>query len=323
MPFDRRTPTLPLALVVCVLVAAGAAAASQDPAAGEASLELERSARRLIQQGLRNEGFDPGATDGLFGPRTRAAVRDWQQSRGASPTGFLNAAEAQLLRTAERDPAAARRAEAERQRAGRWPPGHLFRDCETCPEMMVLPGSALALGRYEVTLREYRAFASATGTPVPGGCYARASDFRRDYSWRNPPFPQTDRHPVTCVNWDDAQTYVSWLSRTTDAAYRLPTNEELSRAAEGSRPACSSVAADRRGTCPVGNYGTNGLGLSDLLGNVAEWASHCRGDDCRRRTVHGGNWLSHLDSHFLHSPTDVPADRRSAQVGFRVARTLE
>ena len=58
-------------------------------------LDLDRSTRRLIQQGLRNQGFDPGTPDGLFGPRTRAAIRDWQQSRGAWPTGYLNGAEAE------------------------------------------------------------------------------------------------------------------------------------------------------------------------------------------------------------------------------------
>ena len=109
----RRTVALPLAFVVCVLAVAGVAAtpgvavweslgsaALQDSSAIEASLALDRSTRRLIQQGLRNEGFDPGTPDGLFGPRTRAAIRDWQQSRGAPPTGYLNGAEAELLRTA-------------------------------------------------------------------------------------------------------------------------------------------------------------------------------------------------------------------------------
>ena len=109
----RRTVTLPLAFVVCVLVVAGvaatpgvavgeslAAAAPQDASGVEASLALDRSTRRLIQQGLRNEGFDPGTPDGLFGPRTRAAIREWQQSRGASPTGYVNGAEAELLRAA-------------------------------------------------------------------------------------------------------------------------------------------------------------------------------------------------------------------------------
>ena len=77
----------------------------QDSSAIEASLALDRSTRRLIQQGLRNEGFDPGTPDGLFGPRTRAAICDWQQSRGAPPTGYLNGAEAELLRTAAPPPA--------------------------------------------------------------------------------------------------------------------------------------------------------------------------------------------------------------------------
>ncbi|MCY4511689.1 MAG: peptidoglycan-binding domain-containing protein, partial [Acidobacteria bacterium] len=104
--------TLPPTAVVCLLVVASMAAtpgvavgeslaapAAQDSSADEASLALDRSTRRLIQQGLRNEGFDPGTPDGRFGLRTRASIRDWQQSRGASPTGDLNRAEAELLRT--------------------------------------------------------------------------------------------------------------------------------------------------------------------------------------------------------------------------------
>ena len=75
-----------------------ASAVAQDPAVGEAALGLDRPARRLIQQGLRQEGFDPGAPDGLFGPRTRAAIRAWQASRGAPPTGYLTGSEAELLR---------------------------------------------------------------------------------------------------------------------------------------------------------------------------------------------------------------------------------
>ena len=41
--------------------------------------------------------------------------------------------------------------------------GEVFRDCAECPAMVVLPGGGLALGRYEVTVGEYRAFASPTG----------------------------------------------------------------------------------------------------------------------------------------------------------------
>ena len=90
-PFLMRPPS--------PAVTATAIAAAQDPAVIEASLDLDRSTRRLIQQGLRNEGFDAGTPDGLFGPRTRGAIRDWQQSRGAPSTGYLSGTEAQLLRT--------------------------------------------------------------------------------------------------------------------------------------------------------------------------------------------------------------------------------
>ena len=77
-----------------------AATAAQDPLAVEAAVGLDRPARRLIQQGLRNEGFDAGAPDGLFGPRTRGAIRRWQEARGMPVTGYLDGTQAQLLRAA-------------------------------------------------------------------------------------------------------------------------------------------------------------------------------------------------------------------------------
>ena len=70
---------------------------TQDPSAIEASLALDRPMRRLIQQALRDEGFDPGAR---FGPRTRAGIRPWQEARGEEPTGYLTAAEVAALRGA-------------------------------------------------------------------------------------------------------------------------------------------------------------------------------------------------------------------------------
>ena len=75
-------------------------AAAQSAEEVEAALGLDRPTRRLIQQGLRNEGFDPGAPDGLFGPRTRAAIRRWQDARGARPIGYLDGPQAELLRLA-------------------------------------------------------------------------------------------------------------------------------------------------------------------------------------------------------------------------------
>ena len=64
----------------------------------EEGLGLDRAARRQIQQGLQAGGFDPGGMDGLFGPRTRAAIRGWQSVRGARPTGYLDGPQVEALR---------------------------------------------------------------------------------------------------------------------------------------------------------------------------------------------------------------------------------
>ena len=64
----------------------------------EEGLGLDRAARRQVQEGLEAAGFDPGGADGMFGPRTRSAIRRWQTSRGARATGYLDAASVASLR---------------------------------------------------------------------------------------------------------------------------------------------------------------------------------------------------------------------------------
>ena len=247
------------------------------------------------------------------------------RGRVLSPgAGAARSAEVRLEREEAERRRARRRAEAERRRAARWPPGHVFRNCETCPEMVVLPGSPVALGRYEVTLGEYRAFAAATGGGAGGGCYYSGE---ADYSWRNLPFPQTDRHPVTCMSWDDAQAYVFWLSRTARAPYRLPTLVELAGAAEGFPAGCHRDRTGREGACPVGAYGPNDLRLSDLLGNVVEWTSRCVDGDCGRRQLRGGHWANPSSLFLPNTRAYTGRGRRTAfrqdLAGLRVARTLE
>ena len=339
----------------------------------EEGLGLDRAARRQIQLGLRSAGFDPGGADGLFGPRTRAAIRNWQSSRGGRPTGYLDGPAVEALRTAGgsvpavaapappaataeqenlfwqsianstnpaeyeaylsqfpngvfsalararlaslRSPAGTPAAAGGTRVGGTGPatsgsrvsgasapafgaasagdarlrPGEVFRDCAECPEMVVLAGGRLAMGRYEVTVGEYRAFASATGVGAGGGCLTYGGD---GDSWRDPGFPQTDRHPVTCVSWDDAQAYVSWLSRTTGGAYGLPTEAEWDRAAAGSQPGCDRLGRGTRpnGACPVGASVANAAGLSDMVGNLWEWTQDCWEGDCGRRVFRGGSW---------------------------------
>ena len=261
--------------------------------------------------------------------------------------------------------------------------GVVFRDdCPSCPEMVVIPAGAFmmgsgpeegdpaerprhrvrvdrfALGRYEVTRSEYRAFAEARG--ADGAWYGS--------SWRDPGFAQDDDHPVVNVSWEGAQAYVRWLSRETGERYRLPSEAEWEYAARGgtttrrywgdSSSQCGYAngadAAAKRVyagwtwaaacddgwvyTAPVGSFEANAFGLFDVLGNVMEWTEDCwhgnyarapsdgtawkRRGDCGRHVRRGGSWSGGPRLGSAHRYLSVPLNVR-AILGFRVARTLD
>ncbi len=197
--------------------------------------------------------------------------------------------------------------------------GEVFRDCAACPEMVVLPEGRLALGRYEVTVGEYHAFVSATGAGAGGGCISLGAGD----TWRDPGYAQTDRHPVTCVSWDDAQEFVSWLSDATDAMYRLPSEAEWAQAAAGSQLGCHHSRTDIQAACPVGAYGANGAGLSDMVGNLWEWTNDCWEGDCAQRSLRGASWHSGAEYQLPATRDGNRPDMRIGHIGFRVARSLE
>ncbi len=221
---------------------------------------------------------------------------------------------------------------------------------------------SFALGKYDVTRREYAAFVSETGYRSDGGCYGNGnpnSPKRADASWKNPGFKQTDNDPVICVNWDDAQAYVSWLNRklqrsgsaSGDAPYRLPTESEWEYAARAgtttrfwwgddeSAAAAHAWYKENSGgqTHPVGLKPANRFGLYDMAGNVWQWTQDCyaenyaaapnngtaaeMGNQCLR-VDRGGSW--HYPTWLLRTATRErnPADYRDQVMGFRVARTL-
>lgn len=58
---------------------------------------LAREERIRVQRGLAALGFDAGPPDGMFGPRTRSAIWEWQQAKGLEATGYLTREEADAL----------------------------------------------------------------------------------------------------------------------------------------------------------------------------------------------------------------------------------
>lgn len=120
-------------------------------------------------------------------------------------------------------------------------PGASFRDCNVCPEMVVVPpgsfsmGSpsdeterhkdegptravripySLAVGKFEVTYGEWVACVSDGACNVAGRIATVA-----------------DRYPVTEVGWEDAKKYVDWLADKTGKRYRMLSESEWEYAA--------------------------------------------------------------------------------------------
>ncbi len=214
--------------------------------------------------------------------------------------------------------------------------GMEFRDCDSCPVMMVIPpgnflmgsngtdgeqrsdetpqhrveiAKPFAIGKYEITRGQFAEFVNASGHDMAGGCIQRvdmASENNESHSWSYPGYEQNDRHPAVCVSWNDAQAYVSWLSKKKDGNYRLSSDSEWEYAARaGTRterywgdsanegcqfangadlssetilPAGWNLAHCEDGysyTAEVGSLLPNAFGLHDMLGNVAEWVADC------------------------------------------------
>jgi len=208
--------------------------------------------------------------------------------------------------------------------------------CQDCPEMITIPAGsfmmgspsgedgrqdnegpqtkvnirAFSIGKNLVTRAQFAEFVKATGHKPAGRCYADMKgtgkfEVSSAANWMSTGFPQTDRDPVVCISWNDANAYAQWLGDATGKPYRLPSEAEWEYAARagatGSRTwgedadeACAYAnAADLSAkkkysgwkvvdcddgysyTSPVGKFKPNQFGLYDTLGNAKQMVAGC------------------------------------------------
>ena len=207
------------------------------------------------------------------------------------------------------------------------------------PVREVTISQRLALSKHEITFADWQACVEG------GGCDGYLPD---DEGWGR------ESRPVIHVDWDDARSYVSWLSRSTGEVYRLPSEAEweyAARAGTETQYDWGNIYMSDRANCgdercrdgyantaPAGSFPANAWGLHDMHGNVFEWVQDCwagstyegapadgsaRLDgDCTSRVIRGGAWSSSLGH--LRSANRIrnSRDDRQNSVGFRVVRAL-
>ncbi len=204
-------------------------------------------------------------------------------------------------------------------------PKDSFKECEACPEMVVVPKGSFIMGtplseidRYkgedplhQVTLA--RPFAVGRFTIsfdewdaclADGGCDGNKGD---DKFGRG-------RMPAQGISFDAAKSYLAWLSRKVGRTYRLPSESEreyFTRA--GTTTAfwfgntISSMNAsytagtpyghgprgvDAKGPAVVDSYAPNPFGLYQVNGNVMEWTEDCYNKRYTEDTpTDGAPWL--------------------------------
>ncbi|MBT4686944.1 MAG: SUMF1/EgtB/PvdO family nonheme iron enzyme [Rhodospirillaceae bacterium] len=175
-------------------------------------------------------------------------------------------------------------------------PGDVFKDCDDCPEMVIVPAgrfhmgdlsgdgdndekpvhtveisAAFAVGKFEVTWSEWNACVH------DGGCDASGPEADGgDEGWGG------SRRPVINVNWDDAKVYVAWLRRRTGLDYRLLSEAEWEYVARAGGNGTYSFGDDESALCQHGN----GADMSTDL----DWRNKNCNDASGKRTVQVGSF---------------------------------
>lgn len=211
------------------------------------------------------------------------------------------------------------------------------------------------LGRTSVTRGEWECFIKETGyrseaesgTSGGFGWDGKALVQRKEFTWRNPGFPQTPEHPVCLVTFPDAEAFCRWFEKKSHRKTTLPTEAQWEYACRagtstpwhGGGPDTRDLVAWHKGnagdgTRPADFKQSNAWGLV-IGGNVGEWCLdwyapydvsttvNPRQDnrnlsDKPRRVLRGGSWSR--DAKNSRSAARYRADPRSrnADIGFRI-----
>jgi len=97
---------------------------------------------------------------------------------------------------------------------------------------------AFKIGKYEVTVKEFRQFVEATGYQMPDTCNHQPTEGWFDQgatpgSWSDNELTSSDFQPVVCINWKIADDYANWLAKVTGKNYRLVSEAEWEYVAKG------------------------------------------------------------------------------------------
>jgi formylglycine-generating enzyme required for sulfatase activity len=147
-----------------------------------------------------------------------------------------------------------------------------FEDEQYMHEVQV---SGFYIDKYEVTNRQFQAFADATGYRTDAEKKNEAQTWRTEYT------AGKDSHPVVWMSWNDAHAYCEWAGK------RLPTEAQWEKAARGTdarlwpwgnnwdNELLNSGEGGRGATVPVGSFadGASFYGAMDMAGNVWEWVN--------------------------------------------------